>query len=129
MDKISLQGIDLNINGYKINLLDIDFIIFDNGINIYKSNGRIINFKIDLNNFIEIGKALNNAGIEQFVYLKGNRIVNAENIKKVLYGKDYIEVLTENHKVKMNGLAENEARLLAGMYFNSTFISDYNLTR
>lgn len=129
MDEITLQGTDLNVNGYKISLLDIDFIIFDKGINIYKSNGKILNLKINLNHFLELGRMFNDAGIEQFAYLKGNRIVNVENINKVLWSNNGIQVITGKHNIKMNGLGESEARMLASMHLNSTFISDYNLIK
>ena len=129
MENISLQGTDLNINGYKICLLDIDFIIFDNGINVYHSSGRVLNFKIDLNHFINMGTMFVDFGIEQFVYLKGHRIVNVENINKVLYSDNGIQVITNKHKVKMNSLNENHAKMLAEMYYTTTFISDYGLVK
>jgi len=59
----------------------------------------------------------------------GKRIFNVEKLKDVLVGSNGIIVRTDNHNVKMSDLNENHAKMLANMYFNTTFITDYELTK
>lgn len=124
-NNIILKGTILTIDGHPINITKIDFITLNDGINVYCSNGNLLHFKIKADNFLKIGRAFYDAGIEQFVYLKGNRIVNVENIDKVYYNDSYLEVKTANNAVKMYGLGKNEAKMLAEMYYSVPFVSEF----
>jgi len=131
MENISLQGLNLNIFSYKFNLNNIDFIILNKDLLVYCSNGKILNLEVQNkeNVFTQISRLFYEGGIEQFVTLKGKRIFNVEKLKDVLVGSNGIIVRTDNHNVKMSDLNENHAKMLANMYFNSTFITDYELTK
>lgn len=117
--EVKLIKDNLQIQNYTFNIFDIEVITLNKHINVCLSDGKKV--KISSNNlqetFKSIAKNFYDAGLETFVTLKGNRIVNVKEIYKILCGSDGIAVITNHHTTYMPDLTKNDAKYLAEMYW------------
>ena len=113
--KLNKQANEITINGEIYSLSDIEFIGTQNMyyVAVYGKNGEICHpSKNSVKDFTEIATILQSEGIDNFVWLSGNILVNVNKIKKVSYNASHVTIKTNNYTHTVNNACGAEALYL-----------------
>ena len=121
---MKIKDRSINIENLNYNIDEIDFILLNGKIRIYKSNGDVDailgGYTQDerKDSFYDIVHSLSSSKEYNFVSLKGGKLININNVLSSTFSNGNILVKTKGFTLQIDALSDAEIRLLSDVLYS-----------